>query len=148
MITDRNRGMLFLGLGAVFIVVFLAGGGVLTATDGGYWTLVFLAAYLFGVAVFGPLIYKSAIGIACNSHGAKSKSAGVIRRFLPAILCPLSLILPLALFRSDAFATELGMHIFVIGMGVGLSLFVPLGLGTIHRTCERSVASESRSRTN
>ena len=70
MITDKNRGMLFLGLGVFFAVIFLVGGGVLTATNGGYWTLVFLAAYLVGLAVFGLPVYKSATVAICNSHGA------------------------------------------------------------------------------
>ncbi len=140
MITDRNRGMLFLGLGMFFAVIFLVGGGVLTATNGGYWTLVFLTAYLLGLAVFGVPVYKSATVTTCNSHGSKSKSPRALRRFLPAILIPFSLLLSLAFFRSDAFESELGMHLFMIGMGVSLSLFVPLGLGLMHRTGEQSHA--------
>ena len=140
MITDRKRGILFLGLGMFFTVIFLVGGGVLTATDGGYWTLVFLGAYLLGLAVFGLPVYKSATLATCNSHGSKSKSPRTVRRFLPAILIPFSLVLSLAFFRSDAFASELGMHLFMILMGVSLSLFVPLGLGIMHRTGEPCVA--------
>jgi len=143
MITDKHRGMLFLGLGLFFAVIFLVGGGVLTATNGGYWTLVFLAAYLVGLAVFGPPVYKSATAAICNSHGSKSISTRNIRRFLPTMLIPFSLVLSLAFFRSEAFASELGMHLFMVGMGVSLSLFVPLGLGMMHRTGEPSDARET-----
>ena len=139
MITDRNRGMLFLGLGMFFAVIFLVGGGVLNATHGGYWTLVFLAAYLLGLAVFGIPVYKSATVATCNSHGSKSKSPRTVRRFLIAILIPFSLVLSLGFFRSEAFASELGMHLFMVGMGISLSLFVPLGLGMMHRTGEPRV---------
>jgi hypothetical protein len=142
MISDKSRGMLLLGFGAVFTVVFLAGGGVLTATNGGYWTLVFLAAYLCGLAVLGPLVYKSATKAACGSHETHSRSSGAMRRFLPALLFPLSLALSLAVVRSDTFATELGMHVFMIAMGIGLSLFVPLGLGTMHQSSEQTHAPE------
>jgi hypothetical protein len=138
--------MLFLGLGAFFVVIFLVGGGVLTATNGGYWTLVFFAAYLVGLAVFGLPVYKSADVAIGNTPGSKSKSSRIGRKFLLAILAPLSLVLWLAFFRSEAFATEFGMHLFMIGMGVGLSLFVPLGLGVMHRAGEPSDAPESPSR--
>ena len=136
MITERTRGILFLGLGVFFSVVFLVGGGVLTASDGGYWTLVFLAAYLLGLAVFGRPVYKSASLATCNSAELKPQSPRDIRRFLPAILIPFSLVLSLAFFRSAVFASELGMHMFMIFMGVSLSLFVPLGLGLMHRSGE------------
>lgn len=139
MITDRNRGMLFLGLGMFFPVIFLVGGGVLTATQGGYWTLVFLAAYLLGLAVFGLPIYKSATVATSISHGSKSKSPRTVLavlRFLPAILMPFSFVF----FRSEAFASELGMHLFIVGMGISLSFFVPLGLGLMHRTGKPYVA--------
>ena len=131
-IPSRNRGVLCLGLGVFLAAMFLVGGGVLTATNGGYWTLVFLAAYLCGLVVLGHPVYKSTIGATDDASRQKSKLPSPVRRFLPAILFPLSLVLPILFFRSDAFATELGMHLFMIGMGVGLSLFVPLGLGMMH----------------
>lgn len=137
MITDRNRGMLFLGLGMFFPVIFLIGGGVLTATHGGYWTLVFLAAYLLGLAVFGLPVYKSATVTTSNSHGSKSpRTVLAVLRFLPAILMPFWSVL----FRSEAFASELGSHLFIVGMGISLSFFVPLGLGMMHRTGNPCVA--------
>lgn len=135
--------MLFLGLGVFFAVIFLVGGGVLTATNSGYWTLVFLFAYLVGWAVFGLPVYKSATGAICNSHGPKSNSPRNMRMFLAAMLIPFSLVLSLVFFRSEAFASELGMHLFMAGMGVSLSLFVPLGLGMMHRTGEPSDAWET-----
>lgn len=145
MITDRKRGILFLGLGMFFAVVFLVGGGVLTATNGDYWTLLFLAAYLLGLAIFGLPVYRSASLATCNSPASKSKSPPAVRRFLPAILVPLWL-LSLAFLRSEAFASELGMHVFMVGMGVGLSLFVPLGLGMMHRSGEQPHALERANR--
>ncbi len=143
MINDKSCGMLFLGLGVFFTVTFLVGGGVLTATNGGYWTLVFLASYLVGLAVFGLSVYKSAIVGVCNSPGSKLISPRNIRRFLPAMFIPFLLVLWQVFFRSEAFSSELGIHLFMVGMGVGLSLFVPLGLGVMHRTGEPSDALET-----
>lgn len=143
MITDRSRGILFLGLGMFFTVIFLVGGGVLTATNGKYGSLVFLAAYLLGLAIFGLPVYLCATVAKCNAPGSKSKSPSTIRNFLPAILVPFWMVLSLAFLRSEVFASELGMHLFMVGMGVSLSLLVPLGLGMMLRRGELTDARET-----
>ncbi len=135
-IADHNRGILFLGLGVFFAFVFLVGGGVTTATNGGYWTLVFCSAYLLGLAVLGIPVYRSTSRDTCPVPGSTSKSPATIRNWLPAFGLPLSLVLSMAFFRSNALNTELGMHLFMFGMGISLSLFVPLGLGMMSRNCE------------
>lgn len=141
--TEKKRGVMFLGLGMFFTISFLVGGGVLNATNGGYWTFVFFAAYLLGLGVFGLPVYKSASVSLCNSQRSQSKSTRKILRFLPAILIPFWIVLSQVFFRSEVFASELGQHLFMVVMGVSLSLFVPLGFGMMHRTGEPSDAPEA-----
>ena len=143
-ITNKARGIIFLCLGLFFSCVFLVGGGVVTANNGGYWTLVFIAAYLLGLVCVGLPLYLSVRVSTSNLPVSGATSQNSIRKWLPGIGFVLSFALSLAFFRSDAIATAPGMHLFMIGMGVCLSLFVPLGLGMMHRIGEASESETGR----
>ena len=132
MITHENHGTLFLGFGAFFAAVLLVGGGVLTATNGGYWTLLFPAAYVAAPVTIGPAVRRSVARGSVNVPAAAAEPA-VRARVLPRLLILPSagvwLVSTSAFIKSDLFVTPVGMHLFIIAMGACLSLFIPLGLG-------------------
>jgi hypothetical protein len=128
MISIRHRGAFMLAICAFFTITFLVGGGVVASTNGGYWTMVFLVGFVLGLACAGPFVYRSAKATSdqYNQHGPRKVS------YLGSVVMGLTFPLSLAFFRSSLFASNLVQHIFVFGMGLSLSLLVPLGLGFLY----------------
>ncbi len=75
-------------------------------------------AFSFGIHIFIKRPALKIRNLTLKNHATLPRT---VREFVPAFLIPFSLVLSLALFRSEAFASELGLHLFVIGMGVSLA---------------------------
>jgi hypothetical protein len=132
-LSTRHRGILFLSLGLFFAVTFLVGGGVVTSTNGGYWTLVFFLGFVLGLACVGPFVYRSARASCGTSTKRVPKAAFLVGLVVIGLTFPISL----ALIRSDVFSSNLVQHLFLVCMGLGLAQFVPLGLGFLHAHAEQ-----------
>lgn len=144
-LVPKRNGILMLGMGIVFPIFFLIGGGVVDSTNGMYWTAVFATSYVVGLVFPGTLVYFSAKAGGC---AAKSSTGGCKRRRAPwltslvsTIAIGVGMILTQLLIGSDVFTTSLGQHGFLIMMGLGLAQFVPLGLGMLHVATDESVDS-------
>jgi hypothetical protein len=137
-LSTRHRGILLLSLGLFFTVTFLVGGGVVTSTNGGYWTTVFILGFVLGLACAGPFVYRSA-----KATGGKSTDRIPMAAYLVGpVVIGLTFPIWLALFRSDLFSSNLVQHTFMVCMGLGLAQFVPLGLGFLRAHAEQSHALE------
>lgn len=134
--SDKQRGLLFLGFGVFFSLAFLAGGGVVTSTNGVYWTVVFAGSFVMGLAIAGPWVYWSAKANrrATSTGHQQPKAAYYVGMLIFGLVLPLFLML----FSSDLFLSSPGQHGFMIGMGFCLAQFVPLGLGFLRVNAEQS----------
>jgi drug/metabolite transporter (DMT)-like permease len=138
----HQRGILFLALGLLFVVTFLAGGGVISSTNGGYWTGIFFLSFLGGLLGIGPFVYRSAnntLDIPRPTQDSKwPLKVHLINTMGIVLMIPLSQVF----FRSELFRTPVVMHLFIIGMGMSLSMFFALGLGFTHAHAEQQKSTQ------
>ena len=126
MVSRGQRVMLFLVFGVFFTVVFLVGGGVVSSSNGGYWTGIFGIGYAMGLVIAGPWVYRSARAM----HLVDDRRALSARQYLiGSLIVGLMFACSLAFVRSDLLSSSPIQHAFMIGMGFCLAQFAPLGLG-------------------
>ena len=143
MLDTRHRGILLVAFGFFFAVAFLVGGGVITSSNGGYWTTMFVLGFVLGLACAGPFIYRSAKSCGGKTTCGRSMNReSKTSRLIGVVVIGLTASLSQAFFRSDLFSSNLVQHIFMICMGLSLSLFVPLGLGFLYALDEQALAPE------
>jgi hypothetical protein len=135
----KQRGLLLLSLGFFFPVVFLLGGGVLTSTHGGYWSLIFAAGFVIGLACPGAFVYRSALA----RHAESNKRVPRVICYVGSVMLGLTMPLWLEIFRSGLFSTSAGQHAFFVVMGVCLAQLVPLGVGLIRADAEHECVAHS-----
>ena len=130
--TDCRRGVLCITIGVMGVLVLLVGGGYVSATNGSYWCGVFGIAYAVGLVFPGILVYRSATNPTCQQCRQVGPRP---RRFFVTLIGPIVGIglLPLWLifFRSQFFASPIGMHGFTVTMALGLAQLPVLGLGIL-----------------
>lgn len=127
---NRTRGILFLALGAVFPLVLLIGGGVISSTHGDYWTRVFVCAYLIGLGFPGVWVYQSAKRTRVSSPVLSSRPS-MPQRLMSAAFLGVAMVFWALFFKSEFFATPAAQHGFFIFTGLALAQFIPLGLGSL-----------------
>ena len=128
----RVIGYLQITLGLLSIVGFPFFGGVVTASNGDYWTLVYLAAVFGGLAFPGIPVY---LGMLQQPPPVIKPPQGLppILRFFFFALVMASIPLWQMFFKSAFFLSGFGQHAFLILVGGCLVQSIPLGLGLIHR---------------
>ena len=125
---NRHRGILMLGFGVLFTAVFLVGGGVITSTNGGYWTAIFGIGYVPGLVIAWPWVYRSARA----SQSTEDRPPFTAGQYLVgALIVGLMFAGSLLFIRSDLFTSDPAQHAFMFGMGFCLAQFGPLGFGLL-----------------
>lgn len=144
--TNCKRGILFIIIGIMGVLILLVGGGYVNATNGSYWCGVFGIAYAVGLVCPGLLVYRSATNPNCQQCRQASPRP---RRFFAILIGPIVAIglfpLWLIFFRSRFFASPIGMHGFTVIMGLLLAQLPVLGLGILRagsRPHQDGVASQ------
>jgi hypothetical protein len=133
----HQRGLLLLALGLFFLATFLIGGGVVSSTNGGYWTGMFFLGFFGGLVSIGPFIYRSAKTTLRVPRPVQESKWSWKFHFISTMAIVLIFPLSQAFFRSELFRSPLVMHLFILGMGISLSLFFALGLGLTHAHAEQ-----------
>ncbi len=127
----RVNGYIQVTLGLLFLVGFPFFGGVVTASNGDYLTLVYLAAVFGGLAFPGIPVYLDARRQPTVNRQPQ-KLSPVVGFFVFAWVM-FSIPLWQMFFKSAFFLSSLGQHAFLILVGGSLVQLIPLGLGLIHR---------------
>jgi hypothetical protein len=134
-LNHRQSGLFFLALGLFFPILFLIGGGILTATNGLYWTTVFAIAYAASLIAIGPMIYRGVLSKAHRPAPPETSSNQPRRhQFIAVGMMGLAFLGSKWFIESPAFTTTLGVHSFLVVMAACLSCFLPLGLGMLRRS--------------
>jgi hypothetical protein len=138
----HQRGFLLLALGLFFVIVFLIGGGVVSSTNGGYWTGIFFVSFFGGLVSIGPFVYRSAKNTFDIPRPTQESKWPLKMHLLNTMGMLLMIPLSQAFFRSELFRTPVVMHLFILGMGLSLSMFFALGLGFTHAHAEQQKSTQ------
>jgi hypothetical protein len=134
----RFRGLTLAACGVGFVLVLMVGGGLLTATHAGYWCGLLWTSFVLGLVFpglwLGPLARRDQLAHPEATHANSTYWQRVRRYTAIGVFQAVVMVASGAFFRSDFFANSLGMHLFVVAMGVCCGTLVMIGLGIASAT--------------
>jgi hypothetical protein len=130
----KQRGIVLLTTGFMMPLMFLIGGGFISATNGAQLAIVFGLGLLSGWSLIGPWIYESVRTTRTKSD--EKTPPGV--HLVGALVFVLSIVGWPMFFRSELFLSAWVQEVFAFVMGLGIAPLAPLGLGLLRASADES----------